>query len=282
MRENELLSVDNIEASYGKSKVLRGVSLAVNEGEVVALLGRNGVGKTTTLRTIAGVIQPAAGEIRYDGEDITGWSDFEISRRGISYVPEHRAVFPDLTVEENLRMGGIAPSAPLLNTPNGRDILRHVKDRRWDRLKSMADVQKLFPRLNTPKSEPLMTIPEVFDILPRLEERRSLEGSKLSGGEQQMLAIARALVKDTRLLFLDEPTEGLAVQIVEDVRELIEDIRGMGVPILLVEQNFEVAVRTADRAYILHHGEIVFDDDIDALVGDAALQEQYLGVGISV
>lgn len=240
MSNDVLLSVEDLHASYGKSQVLRGVSLEVDEGEVVALLGRNGVGKTTTLRSISGVLQPEAGTVRFKGEDITTLEDFEISRRGISYVPEDRAVFPDLTVEENLRMGGIAHEGSLL------------------------------------------TIPEVYEILPRLEERRSLEASKLSGGEQQMLAIARALVRETDLLFLDEPTEGLAVQIVEDVRELIEEIRNMGVPILLVEQNFEVAVRTADRAYILHHGEIVFDGDIDELVADEAVQEQYLGVGISV
>lgn len=240
MSKDVLLSVEDMDASYGKSQVLRGVSLTVDEGEVVALLGRNGVGKTTTLRAISGVISPEAGSIRFRGEDITNLADHEISQRGISYVPEDRAVFPDLTVHENLKMGGIA------------------------------------------HDESLLTIPEVYEILPRLEERRSLEASKLSGGEQQMLSIARALVRETELLFLDEPTEGLAVQIVQDVRRLIERIRDMGVPILLVEQNFEVAVRTADRAYILHHGEIVFDDDMDALVADEATQEQYLGVGISI
>lgn len=277
MSKEPLLSVEHVSASYGKSQVLRDVSLDVDDGEVVALLGRNGVGKTTTLRTISGVLPAESGSIHFDGEDITGLADFEISRRGISYVPEDRAIFPDLTVEENLRMGGIAPRAPLIDPPHVRDLLERIKHRDV----RLPDVDSLFPRRGVPPSEPLMSISEVYDILPRLEERRSLAGSKLSGGEQQMLAIARALVKDTELLFLDEPTEGLAVQIVEDVRRLIEEIRDMGVPILLVEQNFEVAVRTADRAYILHHGEVVFDGAIETLVEDESLQERYLGVGIS-
>lgn len=240
MAADPLLVVDDVWTSYGKSTVLRGVSLEVDHGEVVALLGRNGVGKTTTLRTISGVLRPTRGTIRFDGQAITDVPDHEISRRGISFVPEDRAVFPDLTVEENLKMGAIT------------------------------------------KRDGILTIEEVYDILPRLEERRTLSAANLSGGEKQMLAIARALVKHTELLLLDEPTEGLAPLIVEEVRGLIERIKDLGIPILLVEQNLEVAVDISDRCYIIDKGEIVFDDDVEALIGNETLQREYLGVGTSM
>ena len=238
--DDHLLSVDDVYSSYGKSTVLRGVSITVDRGEVVTLLGRNGAGKTTTLRTIAGVLEPDRGTVAFDGEDVTDLPDHEISRRGISYVAEDRAIFPDLTVEENLRMGQVTGA------------------------------------------EGIMTRGAVYDLLPRLEERRTLHASNLSGGEQQMLVIARALLSPTTLLLLDEPTEGLAPQIVERVRELIEHIAGQGVTILLVEQNLEVAIETADRGYIVDKGEIVFEGPIDDLAGDEAIQREYLGVGTSI
>ena len=233
---DHLLSVDDVYASYGKSTVLRGVSLTVDRGEVVSLLGRNGAGKTTTLRTIAGVMKPDRGTIAFDGEDVTDLPDFEISRRGLSYVAEERSIFPDLTVEENLRMGQVTGA------------------------------------------EGLMTRDEVYDLLPRLAERRTFDASNLSGGEQQMLVIARALVSPTTLLLLDEPTEGLAPQIVERVRELIEHIAGEGVTILLVEQNVAVAMAVADRHYILDEGRIVDEVTTGRLREDEALRQQYLGV----
>jgi branched-chain amino acid transport system ATP-binding protein len=235
-----LLDVDDVYSSYGKSTVLRGVSLTVDRGEVVSLLGRNGAGKTTTLRTIAGVLKPDRGTITFDGEDITTLQDYQISRRGISYVAEERAIFPDLTVHENLKMGRVTAEAGI------------------------------------------HTIPEVYDLLQRLEERRTLPASNLSGGEQQMLVIARALLSHTELLLLDEPTEGLAPQIIQRIREIIEHISDLGVPILLVEQNLEVAVETSDRCYILDKGEIVFEGDIEELGADEAIQQEHLGLGLSI
>ena len=235
-----LLDVDDVYSSYGKSTVLRGVSLTVDRGEVVSLLGRNGAGKTTTLRTIAGVLKPDRGTITFDGEDITTLQDYQISRRGISYVAEERSIFPDLTVHENLKMGRVTGEAGI------------------------------------------HTIPEVYELLPRLEERRTFPASNLSGGEQQMLVIARALLSHTELLLLDEPTEGLAPQIIQRIREIIEHISGLGVPILLVEQNLEVAVETSDRCYILDKGEIVFDGEIDELDADEEIQREYLGVGATI
>ena len=240
MTGDPLLALSDVYASYGKSTVLRSVSLHVDEGEVVSLLGRNGAGKTTTLRTVAGVLPASGGSITFAGEEITELEDYEISRRGISYVAEERAIFPDLTVEENLRMGAI----------RGGDGI--------------------------------MAREEVYDLLPRLEERRTFAASSLSGGEQQMLVIARALLSRTELLLLDEPTEGLAPQIVERIRELIEHIQEQGVTILLVEQNLEVAIETADRGYIIDKGEIVFEGPMDELAADEAIQHEYLGVGISL
>jgi len=238
--DSPLLSVENVDASYGKSKILRDVSLAVDSGEVVSLLGRNGAGKTTTLRAITGVLTPDSGHVYFDGEDITGLSDFEISRRGISYVAEERSIFPDLTVAENLRMGQVKGGDGILD------------------------------------------IAEVYELLPRLEERRTYPASNLSGGEQQMLVIARALLSPTELLLLDEPTEGLAPQIVQRVRELIEEIRGNDVPILLVEQNLAVALDVADRGYILDQGEIVYEGTAAELEADEAVQQEYLGLGKTI
>lgn len=237
MSSDSLLEIKNVYASYGSGHVLWDISLNVDDGEVVGLLGRNGAGKTTTLRTISGVIQPTDGTIRFDGEDITAVPDYEISQRGISYVSEGRDVFPDLTVHENLRMGGIT------------------------------------------EADGIMTIDEILDWMPRLEERKSLKASKLSGGEQQMLAIGRALMSKTELLLLDEPTEGLAPKIVEDVIETIETIKGRDIPILLVEQNLNTVLEVADRVYILDQGRVVYDGSIADLQSDEQVQLEYLGVG---
>ncbi|MFC7203240.1 ABC transporter ATP-binding protein [Haloferax namakaokahaiae] len=238
--DDSLLSVEQIDTAYGKSQVLRDVSLEVGNGEVVALLGRNGAGKTTTLRSISGVIKPFDGTIVFDGTDITSLPDHEISRLGVSYVAEERAIFPDLTVAENLEMG----------------------------------------RVN--RDDGVFTIEEVYDLLPRLEERSEQLASHLSGGEQQMLVIARAVVGQTKLLLLDEPTEGLAPQIVEDVLDIIEHVSDQGIPILLVEQNLNAVLEVSDRNYILNKGEIVYEGTTEALQADEETQQQYLGIGASI
>jgi branched-chain amino acid transport system ATP-binding protein len=235
-----VLSVDGISSSYGSGLVLNDVAPTDGEGEVVGLLGRNGAGKTTTLRSITGVIKPQSGTITFDGRDITPLPDHEISNLGISYVVEERAVFPDLTVEENLRMGGIN------------------------------------------QAEGIMTTAEILEWMPRLEERKALKASKLSVGEQQILAIGRALRGKTELLLLDEPTEGLAPQIVQDVIETIKRIRDQDVPILLVEQNINTVFEVADRVYILEQGRIVYEGTVSELREDEATQREYLGVGTDV
>jgi branched-chain amino acid transport system ATP-binding protein len=236
-----LLSLDDVHASYGESHILRGVSMAVDPGEVVSLVGRNGAGKTTTLRSIVGVLEPTHGTVTFDGEDVTRLPDHERVQRGIQYVPEDRQAFPDLTVDENLRMG----------------------DLRSD-------------------GEGIYTIDEVYDVFPRLRERRSQSASHLSGGEQQMLVIARSLVGETDLLLLDEPTEGLAPQIVRDVLDVIDRIRDEGVTILLVEQNVHAAMETADRHYVIDRGQIVFEGDSAALEANQEVQERHLGVGATL
>lgn len=233
-----LLVAEDLHVSYGKATVLHGVSFEVNAGEVVSLLGRNGTGKTTTLRSIAGVLSPDEGSVVFDGDEIASLPDYVISNRGISYVTEERNIFPDLTVEENLKMGGV----------RGEDGFFHLSD--------------------------------VYELLPRLEERRSYKASDLSGGEQQMLVIARALLGRTKLLLLDEPTEGLAPQIIEDVLDVIKHISEQNVPILLVEQNLNTVTEVADRNYIINKGRIVYEGTTDELRDAGEIQEQYLGVGI--
>lgn len=233
-----LLSLEDVHASYDQSHILKGVTMSVEEGEVVSLLGRNGVGKTTTLKSIVGVLLPHDGRITFNGEEVTTLPDHVRTKRGISYVPEDRQVFPGLTVTENLRMGAIGTE------------------------------------------ENVLTIEEVFELFPRLDERRSNRGLQLSGGEQQMLSIARALLGRTDILLLDEPTEGLAPQIISDVLEAIKEIRDRGVTVLLVAQNLAAARQVASRHYVLHQGQIVFEGDSDALDAADDVREQYLGVSM--
>jgi ABC-type branched-subunit amino acid transport system ATPase component len=233
-----LLSLEDVHASYGQSQVLQGLSMSVGEGEIVSLVGRNGVGKTTTLRTIAGVLEPSLGAVRFDGRNLQGLSDFQRARAGIGYVPEDRQVFPELTVRENLKMGQIGA---------GRGVFG---------------------------------LEEVFERFPRLDGRRSQLGAQLSGGEQQMLAIARALVGPTELLLLDEPTEGLAPQIVSEVVDIVGDIRREeGISVLLVEQNVQAAMDVADRHNVLHDGTIVFEGTTGQLAAAEDVVDRYLGVG---
>jgi branched-chain amino acid transport system ATP-binding protein len=230
-----ILEIENGHAHYGKSHVLQGVTLQVNDGELITLLGRNGAGKTTTLKTIVGVVPPTQGVIRFCGQAIQGLPAHEIAKRGVCLVPEHRGIFKLLTVEENLLLG-------------------QRKRSPWQ-------------------------LHDVYRIFPRLKERRKNGGGQLSGGEQQMLAIGRAL-NDPKLLMLDEPVEGLAPVIVEEIVAQLNTIKTAGVAILLVEQNLEVCTQLADRHYILEQGSIVYSADNATFVADALVKDRYLGVGL--
>ncbi|NHN58223.1 MULTISPECIES: ABC transporter ATP-binding protein [Halorussus] len=246
-----LLELSDVDSYYGQSHILRDVTMNVEEGEICALLGRNGAGKTTTLRSISGARPPEVrdGSVTFKDENITDLSPEDISSRGISLVPEERRVFPNLTVSENLHLAEVTNNAS--NTV-GRTIpeVEHAG----------------------------MTTDQVYEEFPRLDERQSQQAGTLSGGEQQMLAIARALKQSTDLLLLDEPYEGLAPQIIEDVENAIEGISESGTTILLVEQNAVAAMDIADRCYVIDQGSIVFEGSADELRQDDETRERYLGV----
>ncbi|WP_327051746.1 ABC transporter ATP-binding protein [Halomicrococcus gelatinilyticus] len=246
-----LLELADVDAYYDESHILRDVSMRVEEGEVCALLGRNGAGKTTTLRSIAGAQPPdvRGGSIHFRGEDITSNDPEDVSSHGISLVPEERRVFPDLTVAENLHLAEVDQN---VSNTIGR---------------SLPDVQ-----------HEGMTTEEVYEEFERLRERREQKAGTLSGGEQQMLAIARALKQNTDLLMLDEPYEGLAPQIIANVEDAIRRISESGTTILLVEQNAAAAIKLADRCYVVDQGEIVFDGTAERLRDDEETRERYLGV----
>lgn len=229
-----VLEVENLHGYYGKSHIVQGVTLEVRAGEVVTLLGRNGAGKTSTLKCISGLLQPREGRICFEGVDIVGFQPHRIATRGLSLVPEQRGIFGMLSVEENLRIA-VRKGSP------------------W-------------------------SVDDVYAIFPRLRERRKNGGMQLSGGEQQMLAIARALVNNPKLLMLDEPIEGLAPVIVDEIVDKIREIKASGVPILLVEQNLAVCTALADRHYILELGRIVYSASKEDFVNDTATQDRYLGV----
>ncbi|MCT9096732.1 ABC transporter ATP-binding protein [Haloarchaeobius sp. HME9146] len=236
------LELENVHGGYGETEVLSGVTLDVEEGEVVSLVGRNGVGKTTTLRSVVGVVDPVKGSIHYQGEDITGASSEDVARKGIGFVPEERRVFPGLTVTENLRMGNFGGS----DTAHRR---------------SVEDIWEL-------------------DAFENLRERKDSRGADLSGGEQQMLSIARAMVAGADLLLLDEPTEGLAPIIVERVADLVTELNEEGISVLLVEQNVAVASKLADRVFILDKGEIVYEGTPEELDENDSVRDRHLGVSI--
>ena len=231
-----ILEVANLHSHYGKSHVLQGVSMTVGEAELVTLLGRNGAGKSTTLKSIAGAVTPTRGSVRFQGADIAGLPPHRIAARGVCLVPEHRGIFKLLTVEENLLLG-------------------QRRDSPWQ-------------------------LDDIYRIFPRLMERRRNGGGQLSGGEQQMLAIGRALMNHPRLLILDEPVEGLAPVIVEEIVAQLKLIKAAGVAILLVEQNLEVCVQLADRHYILEQGVIVHEAGNADFVADHEVKDRYLGVGL--
>jgi branched-chain amino acid transport system ATP-binding protein len=231
-----ILDVQQIHGFYGKSHILQGVTLRIDEGETVTLLGRNGAGKSTTLKSIAGVVTPQRGTVTFKGEPIHKLAPHRIAARGVCFVPEHRGIFRLLSVEENLRLGA-------------------RKDSPWQ-------------------------LDDIYRIFPRLTERRTNGGAQLSGGEQQMLAIGRALMNHPRLLMLDEPVEGLAPVIVEEIVAQLKLIRQAGVAILLVEQNLEVCSQLADRHYIIEQGVIVYEGDNAAFIADESIKDRYLGVGV--
>ncbi len=232
-----MLELQDVHTHYGLSHVLQGVTLRVNAGEVVGLFGRNGVGKTTVMKTIAGWVAPSAGQLQFDGQSIGGTASEVICRRGIGFVPEDRRIFPGLTVEENLVLG-------FMQTPG---VARSERRRKLEQL---------------------------YTQFPRLGERRAQMGTTLSGGEQQMLAMARVLVGQPRLLLIDEPTEGLAPMIVDEIFKLIDGLRRDGVPILLVEQNLHRALDLVDRFYALERGAVVLEGRGDQADDRAALVRQ--------
>ena len=233
-----LLSVRDLVSGYGATRVLQGVDLDVPQGEVVALIGRNGVGKTTTLRTILGTVTPTSGSVTFDGQDVTTLSAERTAQAGIALVPEERRIFPGLTVRENVRIG---------------------------RLGGRRDADK-------------PSVDDVVDEFENLRRHRDSRGSSLSGGEQQMLAIARALVAAPELLMLDEPTEGLAPTIVQQVRRKIAELNREGSTVLLVEQNVGVALDVADYVYILDKGRVVHEGTAASVAGNDAVLDRYLGV----
>jgi branched-chain amino acid transport system ATP-binding protein len=234
-----LLELNDVHTYYGNIHALKGISLTVDKGEVVTLIGANGAGKTTTLRTISGLLSPRHGSITLDGEDLTQYKAHELVARGIAMVPEGRGVFSRLTVAENLEMGAY-----------------HRKDK--------AGINE--------------DLQHMFQLFPRLQERRKQVAGTLSGGEQQMLATARALMSRPNLLLMDEPSMGLAPILVDTIFDTIEEINRQGTTILLVEQNAHKALQVASRGYVLQTGAIALSDTAEALQQDPEVQKVYLGI----
>ncbi len=231
-----MLHVQDLHAYYGKSHILHGVSFDVREGEIVSLLGRNGVGRSTTCKAIMGDVPPS-GSIRFKGEEIVGLKAHEIARRGLGYVPENRDIFPTLTVRQNLLLGQ-----------------KHARrEGRW----KMADM---------------------FEIFGNLRERADIAGGVLSGGEQQMLTMCRTLMGDPDLIMIDEPTEGLAPKLVEQVARLLETIAKRGVSILLVEQKLTIAMKISHRLFVMGHGQVVFEGTPDELRANEPIRQEWLEV----
>lgn len=233
-----LLSVQNLHAHYGKSHILQGVSFDVKPNQVVSLLGRNGSGRSTTLKTIMGLVRATGGHILLNGRDVAKDTPYHISRAGIAYVPEEREVFGNLTVDENLQMGMQSARAGTAS---------------W-------------------------TVEEMFDFFPRLKERRNTFAGNLSGGEQQMLTICRSLLGNPQVILIDEPTEGLAPKIVEVVGEAIQEIHRRGVSVVLVEQKLTIALKISTEVCVLGHGKIVFHGTPDELTSNSQLFKDWLAV----
>ncbi len=234
-----LLSLHNIHSYYGHIHALKGISIEVNEGEIVTLIGSNGAGKSTTLRTISGMIHPQQGQVLLDGRDISQMKPHAIVHAGLGHVPEGRGIFPNLTVQENLEMGAFTVNDP-------------------------AETER--------------RMQYGFEMFPRLKERISQHGGTLSGGEQQMLAIARGLMMNPRLLMLDEPSMGLAPVLVELIFDIVKELNEKGTTILLVEQNALMALSIAHRGYVIQNGEIVINDTAASLKSNEMVQKAYLGI----
>ena len=235
-----LLSLEDVHTYYGEAHILQGVSLSVGDGEVVTMIGRNGAGKTTTLLSIMGIARARRGAVRMGGQDITRLETHEIVRRGIGWVPEERRVLPNLTVLENLRLGIMA----MRGAAPGADAERRLE--------------------------------EALEYFPRLRERIAQKGRFLSGGEQQMLAIARGLVSHPRIMLVDEPTEGLAPLLVRGLTDILREINRRGTTILLVEQTLEVAMALSHRLYVMDQGRIQFEGTPEALRRDPTIQQRFL------
>ncbi len=233
-----MLQIEDVRAGYGDLEILHGINLEVKESEVVALIGANGAGKTTTLKTISGIVRASTGSITFEGRPVHTWQPRQVVAEGLVQVPEGRKLFPDLTVRENLHLGAYR---------RGR-------------------------------TEAEGTIAEVFELFPRLEERSGQTAGTLSGGEQQMLAIGRALMARPRLLMLDEPSLGLAPLLVADIFNVVQDIGRRGVTVMLVEQNAVHALQLSDRGYVLENGNVVLEGTGEELLGDDRVRSAYLGL----
>jgi branched-chain amino acid transport system ATP-binding protein len=236
------LELQDVHSYYDKSHILQGVDLQLHQGEMVSLLGRNGVGKTTTLKSIMGMVRPAHGRILLEGKDIVGLLPYQIARRGVGIVPEDRRIFPSLSVHENLLIG--------IKTARERKV---DGGRGWDTERA-------------------------YEMFPRLAQLRNHMGNELSGGEQQMLSVVRTLMGNPQLLLVDEPTEGLAPILVKAVMGMLVDIQKSGVTIMLVEQNLKAAIAVASRFYIMSKGKIVFEGDKEALENADDVRRKYLEV----
>ncbi len=231
-----MLEVKDLHAYYGKSHILHGVHLQVREGEIVSLLGRNGVGRSTTIKSIMGQVE-CTGSVKFRGQEIRGQKTYVVARKGLGYVPESRDIFPSLTVRQNLLLG-----------------MKGTRQQgRW-------------------------SIDDMYALFPRLKERAEAPAGVMSGGEQQMLTLCRTLMGDPDLVMIDEPTEGLAPKIVEQVAKLFEEIKSRGISILLVEQKLTIALKISQRVYVMGHGRIVFEGTPDDLRGNEAIRKEWLEV----
>ena len=232
----KMLKIDDLKVNYGGIQAVKGISLEVSENEIVTLIGANGAGKSTILRTVSGLVKPSEGSVTFNGDEITGSSPYEIVSKGITLVPEGRKVFPDLTVLENLKIGAYLR----------KDNIK--PDLEW-----------------------------VYDLFPKLKERSWQPAGTMSGGEQQMLAVGRALMSRPKLMMMDEPSLGLAPLIVKDIFDIIKEIMRQGVTILLIEQNANMALQTANRAYVLETGLITMEGKGTELLNDEGIRKAYLG-----